>query len=97
MDAVAGTPNVAPVAQPDGDRDARLWSLAQDLEASFLSEMLKTAGVGKAPEGFGGGAGEDQFSSFLVHEYASATVRAGGIGLSEAIYRSLVTEERKAP
>ena len=64
--------------------------LAKDIEAQFLAQMLKTAGVGKPRESFGGGPGEDQFSSFLVQEYAVATVDAGGIGLSEAIFNSLV-------
>ncbi len=58
--------------------------------------MLKSAGVGKPREGFGGGAGEEQFSSFLVQEYAEATVAAGGIGLSETIYQSLVKVEQNA-
>lgn len=92
MNPIAATP--LPPSRTAVDREKTLWSLAQDLEASFLTEMLKTAGVGKALEGFGGGSGEDHFSSFLVREYASATVRAGGIGLSEAIYRSLVSAER---
>ena len=69
------------------ERDARLWSLA---------EMLKSAGVGKPRDAFGGGAGEDQFSSFLVQELADATARSGGIGLRESIYRSLVGQEETA-
>ncbi len=70
-----------------------LRKLANDLEAQFLAEMLKASGVGKPREGFGGGAGESQFSSFLTNEYADAIVETGGIGLSEAIYRSLVQVE----
>lgn len=72
------------------EHDKKLMSVARELEASFLSEMLKNAGVGKSREAFGGGVGEDNFSTFLVREYASATVEAGGIGLAESIYRSLV-------
>ncbi len=38
----------------------------RDMEASFLSIMLREAGVG-APRGtFGGGSGEEQFTSFLT-------------------------------
>lgn len=70
--------------------DPNLMEVARELESSFLTEMLKAAGVGEARKTFGGGAGEDQFSSFLVREYADATVRAGGIGLAESIYRSLL-------
>jgi Rod binding domain-containing protein len=62
---------------------------ADEFEASFLAEMLKGAGLGKTPDGFGGGAGEDQFSSFLRQEQARGMVRAGGIGLSETIFQAL--------
>ncbi|KIN63008.1 Chemotactic signal-response protein [Sulfitobacter noctilucicola] len=69
--------------------ESALREAAQQLEASFLAEMLKSAGLGTSRESFGGGAGEDQFASFLVKEHALAMVRAGGIGLSESIYEAL--------
>lgn len=74
-------------------QDEQLRALARDLEASFLAEMLRSAGLGKARDAFGGGAGEDQFSSFLVREFATSMANAGGIGLQESIYRSLKTHE----
>jgi len=43
--------------------------VAKDLETAFLSEMLKSIGFGEIPESFGGGAGEDQFASFLREEH----------------------------
>ena len=79
--------------QPSRPSRPEYKSIADELEIQFLSEMLKNAGVGKPRETFGGGAGEDQFSGFLTTEYARATVNAGGIGLSEAIYRALVQNE----
>lgn len=74
-------------------KDQALREAAKELEASFLAEMLKSAGLGKTSDSFGGGAGEDQFSSFLVLEHARALVRAGGIGLSESIFESLKERE----
>jgi Rod binding domain-containing protein len=69
--------------------DPALLRAARDLEASFLSVMLQEAGVG-APRGtFGGGAGEDQFASFLTQAYAERMAERGGIGLAEAIFRAL--------
>lgn len=59
------------------------------MEASFLAEMLKAAGLGKTSGQFGGGQGEDQFASFLVQEQAKQMVEAGGIGLAEALFESL--------
>jgi len=89
---VSGLNQAASLTSPQTTReiDSNLMEVARELESSFLTEMLKAAGVGEARKTFGGGAGEDQFSSFLVREYADATVRAGGIGLAESIYRSLL-------
>ncbi len=81
------------IAATQTDREQVLRAAAEKLESQFLAEMLKSAGVGEPRESLGGGAGEDQFSSFLVQEYASATVRAGGIGLAKVIFESLVKKE----
>ncbi len=70
-------------------RDQALFKAAQELEASFLAEMLQSAGLGQTSKSFGGGAGEDQFGSFLVQEQAKAMVKAGGIGLAESLYGAL--------
>ena len=42
-----------------------LRAAAEQLEADFLAEMLKSAGLGTTSPSFGGGAGEDHFGSFL--------------------------------
>lgn len=76
-------------AQISPDSDARLRTAAQELEAGFLAEMLKHSGLGQTPSALGGGAGEDQFASFLLHEQATAIVKAGGIGLAQSIFESL--------
>lgn len=62
---------------------------AQQLEASFLAEMLKSAGFGNARAAFGGGVGEEQFASFLRQFQAENMVKAGGIGLAESLYEAL--------
>ena len=69
--------------------DAALRESAQRLEASFLAEMLKLAGLGESSDSFGGGPGEDQFASFLRQAQAEEMVKAGGIGLSEALFDAL--------
>ena len=76
-------------ATAPADNTTRLRAAAQELEASFLAEMLKAAGLGEARSAFGGGAGEDQFASFLVQEYARGIARSGGIGLTESIFEAL--------
>lgn len=77
-------------------RDAALRRTAENLESAFLSEMLKSAGLGQPREAFGGGVGEEQFSSFLRDEEARAMVRAGGIGLAESIFDALKRSESNA-
>ncbi|WP_417723145.1 rod-binding protein [Salipiger sp.] len=67
----------------------RLRASAVRLEATFLAEMLKSAGFGESRDAFGGGLGEERFSSFLREEHARSLAENGGIGLAEAIYRAL--------
>ena len=71
-------------------KDPDLWVASQALEATFLSEMLKSAGLGAARDSFGGGAGEAPFAGFLADEYARSLADRGGIGMAESIYRTLV-------
>ncbi|HHS89486.1 MAG TPA: flagellar biosynthesis protein FlgJ [Rhodobacteraceae bacterium] len=75
---------------PDTKNQAALRKAAMDLEAAFLTEMLKSAGLGKSRESFGGGAGEDQFNSLLIRAQAEQMTRAGGIGLAESLYHALL-------
>lgn len=70
-------------------KDTKLWEAAKALESTFLSEMLKSAGVGQARDAFGGGIGEDQFGSFLRDEQAKLMTEAGGIGLAQSIFDAL--------
>ncbi len=69
--------------------DAKLRDAAQKMEATFLAEMLKSAGVGAPRETFGGGEGEEHFSSFLRDAQAEEMVKAGGIGLAEALFEAM--------
>lgn len=82
-------PRPNPGKPEPGTADARLYKVAQELEATFLAEMLKHAGVGKPQESFGGGIGEEQFGSFLRQAQAEEMVKTGGIGLAERLFESL--------
>lgn len=88
IDAIQHRMSLPTQQVPDPMRQAAL-----ELETTFLAEMLKTAGFGKPVEAFGGGAGEEHFSSFLVQAQAEAMVQAGGIGLSETFYKVLMEKE----
>lgn len=69
--------------------ERQLWKVAQDLEATFLAEMLKHAGLGTMQDDFNGGIGEEQFQSFLRQEQARAMAGQGGIGLTQSIFEAL--------
>ena len=86
----------APLSAETTARDVVLRRTAENLEAAFLSEMLKSAGFGRARESFGGGVGEEQFASFLRDEQARAMVHAGGIGLAESIFEAMKRSEGNA-
>ena len=75
------------------ERAAALRAVAQDLEATFLAEMLKHAKFGEARGAFGGGPGEEQFASMLRMEHARAMAEQGGIGLAESLFNALATRE----
>lgn len=86
----ASLQTIRPPGPPD---ERRLRQVSVDLEASFLAEMLKHAGLGEPRESFGGGAGEDGFASYLRQAQAGQMARAGGIGLAQHIYESLKARE----
>jgi len=69
--------------------DAALRTAAEKLEATFLAEMLKSAGLESQDGTFGGGIGEEQFTSFLRTAQAERMVSAGGIGLAETIFNAM--------
>ncbi len=87
------TPTTLPAAitaKPGFDiRDSPLRQAATELEAAFLTEMLKSAGFGKSRTTMGGGAGEDQYASLLVRAQAEQIARSGGIGLAESLFNAL--------
>ena len=86
-----------PITPPATARNDTLRVKAAELEATFLSEMLSYTGMNKPSESFSGGHGEEQFTSFLRQEHASAIVEQGGIGLAEQIFKSLTARQQGVP
>jgi flagellar protein FlgJ len=73
---------------------ARAKSAAQDFEAVFLGQMFQHMFTGIDGEGpFGGGVGVGIWRSFLTDQYAKSFAKAGGIGLSNQVYRSLIAHQ----
>ncbi|WP_019955558.1 rod-binding protein [Yoonia vestfoldensis] len=79
-----------PVSLPESlSADNKLREAAQKLEATFLAEMLKSASLGASRSAFGGGIGEDQFSSFLRDAQSLELAKSGGIGLAESLFNAM--------
>ena len=87
------TPKPPAERPPAADRQDMMMETAKDLEATFLAEMLGHAGLDAARASFGGGAVEEQFTSFLKQEQARLMVERGGIGLAEAIFKTMARAE----
>lgn len=79
----------APDSKAPDSKDLKLRAVAEKLEATFIAEMLKSAGFGEQKNSFSGSTGEDQFASFQREALAAQMVKAGGIGLAEAFYKSM--------
>lgn len=89
LETISGT-QIGNVAAPRAQIDQATMDAAMKLEATFISELLKSAGVGQTPSEFGGGTGEEQFGSFLRELQAKEIVKAGGVGLAEEFYQSMI-------
>jgi len=87
-------------AAPSADAKTKARANAVDFEAMFLSTMFSqmfTSIDGEGP--FGGGGAGGVWRSFLSDEYAKSFAKAGGIGLADSVYRSLLAQQeaRAAP
>jgi Rod binding domain-containing protein len=83
------TAQAGPTLSRRDHTEQALRAKAVELEGAFLAEMLSHAGLGRMPESFGGGAGEDQFASFLRRAQADAMAVRGGIGLAEHLFNAM--------
>ncbi len=100
MDILPATTTIALSAAKTQDATDPLREKATELEAAFLAEMLQFAGLGAKGDGFDGGIGEEQFSSFLREKQAQLMAEHGGIGLAESLFEALVdrsTTQSAAP
>ena len=85
--------DIQPVTAHAPSHRDQLMAKAEELEATFLSEMLSHTGLGEMQGSFSGGEGEEQFASFLRQEQAKLIVKHGGVGLAELIFNSMVEAE----
>lgn len=100
MDITPPAASPAPKRPLDGsetlkakDPDTAARAAAEAFEASFIGEMLKESGINGVSASFGGGAGEEAFSSFLTQEYGKEVAKSGGLGLAEHVFEAIRRRE----
>ncbi len=92
LDAVAAPTGAA--ARQNGTRNARLWGPAQDFEVQFVNSMFQQMYTGIQGDGpFGNSTGVGPWRSFLTEEYAKNFVKAGGVGIADSVYKSLLAHQ----
>ncbi len=77
-------------SRPRGQTPDDIRATAQDFEAVFLAQMMEQMMGETTQSSFGGGPGEQAFSSMLNEEYAKVIAKAGGIGLADALAREML-------
>jgi peptidoglycan hydrolase FlgJ len=81
---------VSPQAQ------AKAKATATDFEAMFLNSMFAQMTSGLKGEGpFGDTPGTGIWRSMLTEQYSKSFAKAGGVGISNEVYRTLILQQAK--
>jgi Rod binding domain-containing protein len=82
---------VSPQAQ------AKAKTQAQDFEAMFLNSMFSqmTSGI-KADGPFGNTPSTGIWRSMMTEQYSKSFAQAGGVGISNDVYRTLILQQANA-
>jgi len=79
---------VSPQAQ------SRAKATAEDFEAMFLNSMFAQMTSGIKGEGpFGDTPGTGVWRSMLTEQYSKSFAKAGGVGISNDVYRTLILQQ----
>jgi peptidoglycan hydrolase FlgJ len=90
VEMAAALTKVSPQAQ------TKAKSTAQDFEAMFLNSMFAQMTSGLKGEGpFGDTPGTGVWRSMLTEQYSKSFAKAGGVGISNEVYRTLILQQAK--
>ena len=90
LDFAAALAKVSPKAQ------AKAKATATDFEAMFLNAMFSEMTSGLKGEGpFGNTVGTGVWRSMLTEQYSKSFAKAGGIGIGDEVYRTLILQQAK--
>lgn len=88
------TPIASASAPVSGAFKAKARGTAQDFEAVFLNSMFQQMFTHIDGEGpFGGGPATGVWRSFLTDQFAKTVAKAGGIGIADQVYSSLIAAQ----
>src|SRR6516164_7515959 len=88
------TDAAAPALAAVNGNQAKARATAQDFEAMFLNSMFQHMFTGMDGDGpFGGSGAVGVWRSFLTQEYSKTIAKAGGVGIADQVYRSLMAHQ----
>jgi flagellar protein FlgJ len=77
-------------------QQTRAKATATDFEAMFLNSMFSQMTAGLKGEGpFGDTPGTGVWRSMLTEQYSKQFAKAGGVGISNEVYRTLILTQAK--
>jgi peptidoglycan hydrolase FlgJ len=92
LNAVSNAQSASAQAALKGKGAAR--AAAQNFEAMFLNSMFQEMFTGIDGDGpFGGSGALKVWRSFLTDQYAKAFAKAGGIGIANEVYDTLLQQQ----
>jgi len=94
LDTVAATTTATAAAAGKSDPKAKARATATDFEAQFLTSMFNEMFTDMDGDGpFGGGPAVGVWRSFLSEQYAKTFAKAGGVGIADHVYRTLIAQQ----
>jgi len=100
MPVINGRPDrefAAALAKVSPKQQAKAKATATDFEAMFLNSMFAQMTAGLKGEGpFGDMPGTGVWRSMLTEQYSKQFAKAGGVGISNEVYRTLIVQQAKS-
>jgi flagellar protein FlgJ len=79
-------------------QQTKAQATATDFEAMFLNSMFSQMTAGLKGEGpYGDTQGTGVWRSMLTEQFSKQFAKAGGVGISNEVYRTLILTQAKAP
>jgi Rod binding domain-containing protein len=100
MPALNGRPDrefAAALQKVSPQQQAKAKATATDFEAMFLNSMFSQMTAGLKGEGpFGDTPSTGVWRSMLTEQYSKQFAKAGGVGISNEVYRTLILTQAKS-